>query len=133
MFNVCCGPKLILMHPVRFASGMNIERGPQQTSNTENLWLNVIITHSKFISSSFISFSTIIPIFSPSFSLLCRDVTGKSTFEVNTCRSRQSVSESQVLKSKSKNVGFFVILHDKLSNRMGKMSGTVRALTLDRR
>ena len=128
MFNVCCGPKLILMHPVRFASGMNIERGPQQTSNTENLWLNVIITHSKFISSSFIIlFSTIIPICSPSFSLLCRDVTSKSTFEMNACRSRQSVSESRVLKSTSKNVRFFVILHDKLSNRMGKLSGTVRA------
>ena len=35
--------------------------------NTKNLWFNVIITHTKFNSSPFISsFSTIIPIFSPS-------------------------------------------------------------------
>ena len=105
------------------------DRGLQQMLNPENPSLNVsIITHSKFISSPFISlFSTIIPIFSPSFSLLYRDDTGKSTSEINAYRSRQSVSESQVLKSTGKSVGFFVILHDKLTNRRGKMSGTVRA------
>ena len=37
------------------AEAININRGLQQTFNTENPWLNVIITHSKFISSSFIS------------------------------------------------------------------------------
>ena len=48
--------------------GINIDRGPQQTLNP---WLNVIITHSKFISSPLISIvSTVIPILSPSFSLL---------------------------------------------------------------
>ena len=35
----------------READGINIDRGPQQTLNTENPWFNVIITHSKFISS----------------------------------------------------------------------------------
>ena len=108
--------------------GINIDQGPQQTLSIEKPWLNVIITHSKFISSPFISlFSTIIPIFSPSFLLLYRDDTGKSTFEINACRSRQSVSESQVLKSTGKSVRFFVTLHDKVMNRRGKMSGTVRA------
>ena len=34
------------------AAGINIDQGPQQ--NTVNLWLNVIITHSKHISSPFI-------------------------------------------------------------------------------
>ena len=37
------------------------------------------------------------------------------------------VSNSCILKSTRKSVGFFVILHDKLSNRESKMSGTVRA------
>ena len=32
------------------ADVININLGPHQTLNTENLWLNVIITHSKFIS-----------------------------------------------------------------------------------
>ena len=31
------------------AAGINIDQGPQQTLNTENPWLNVIITQSKFI------------------------------------------------------------------------------------
>ena len=30
---------------------INIDRGPQQTLDTENPWLDVIIIHSKFISS----------------------------------------------------------------------------------
>ena len=49
------------------------------------------------------------------------------TFEINACRSSQSVSESRVLKSTGKSVRFFVILHDKLKNRRGKMIGMVRA------
>ena len=93
----------------REMQGINIDRGPQQTLNTENTWLNVIITHSKFISSPFISlFSTIIPIFSPSFSLLYWDDTGKSVFEINACRSRQSMSKSWVLKSTGKSIGFLL-------------------------
>ena len=94
--------------------GINMNRGPQQTLNTENSGLNVITTHSKFISSPFISlFSTIIPIFSPSVLLLYRDNTGKSAFEihVNTCRSRLSVSESRVLKSRGKSVFFFLLFY----------------------
>ena len=44
------------------AEDINIDRGPQQTSDTENLWLNVIIKHSKFISLSFVClFSTTEP------------------------------------------------------------------------
>ena len=79
--------------------------------NTENPWLNVIITHSKLISNPFISlFSTSIPIFPPSFLLLYTDDTGKPTFGISTRISRQSVSESQVLKSTGKGIGFFVIL-----------------------
>ena len=81
----------------------------------------------KFISSPFLSlFSAIILKFSSSFSHLYRDDTGKATVEINICRSCQSVSESRVLKSTGKSDGFFVILHNKLTNRRGKMSGTVR-------
>ena len=40
--------------------------------------------------------------------------------------------KSKVLKSTGKSVGFFN-LHDKLTNIEGKMSGTVRAYTLDQR
>ena len=55
----------------REVEGINIDGGSQQTLHTENLWLNVIITHSKFIASPFIClFSTII---SPSFAILYRD------------------------------------------------------------
>ena len=47
---------------------------PQQTLNTENPWLNVIVIHSKFISSPFIfRLSTVISIISPSFASLYRD------------------------------------------------------------
>ena len=57
----------------REVDSINTDRGPDQMLNTENPWLNVI-THSKFISSPFISlFATVIPIFSPSISLLYRD------------------------------------------------------------
>ena len=35
------------MNARRKAKGINIDLGPQQTLNTKNLWLNVIITHSK--------------------------------------------------------------------------------------
>ena len=95
----------------REAEGINIDRGLQQMLNTENPWLNVIITHSKFISSPFISlFSTIIPIFLPSFLLLYTDDTGKPTFGISIRISRRSVSESRVLKSTGKSIGFFVIL-----------------------
>ena len=43
VFNICCSPRSIL-----------IGEATQQMLNTENLWMNVIIAHSKFISSSFI-------------------------------------------------------------------------------
>ena len=78
VFIICWRPRSILM-PDAKPGGINVDRGSQQTLNTEDLWLNVIITHSKYISSPFISlFSTVIPIFSPSFSLLYWDYTGKS-------------------------------------------------------
>ena len=38
----------------REVEGLNIDKGLQQTLITENLWLNVIITHSKFIYTPFI-------------------------------------------------------------------------------
>ena len=92
------------------ADDIDIDRGPQQTLNIENPWLNVIMTHSKFTSSPFISlFSTSIPIFSPSFSLLYGDDTKRM-------QTRQSVSESRGLKSTGKSVWSFLILHDKLTN-----------------
>ena len=63
--------------------GINIDRGAQQTLNTENLCLNVIITHSKFISSPFIClFSTIIP---PSLAYLYKDATFVPVVEINVC------------------------------------------------
>ena len=112
----------------RKAEGINIDRGPQQTLNTENLWLNDIIIHSKFILSPFISlFSTIIPIFSPSFSHLYKDNTRKSATEITHAAHVNQVSNSHVLKFTGKCVRFFVILHDKLMNRDSKMRGTVRA------
>ena len=45
-------PRLILI-PWE-VEGITIDWGLQQTLNTENPWLNVIITHSKFIASPFI-------------------------------------------------------------------------------
>ena len=63
-----------------------MDRGPQQTLNTSNLWLNVNITHSKFISSPFIClFSIIISIICPSFAPLYRDDIVVSTVERNVC------------------------------------------------
>ena len=54
------------------------------------VWLNVIITHTKFISRPFIYlFSRLIPILSPSFSVLCRDDTCKSAVDINACGSCQ--------------------------------------------
>ena len=77
VFNVGCGPI--------FALGFNIDRGPHPKLNTENPWLNVIITHSKFISSPFISlFLTKFQYFlnhSPSY--IATD-TGYSVIEMNT-------------------------------------------------
>ena len=59
---------------LREAEGININRGPQQMLNTEKPWLNVIITHSKFISSLFTSlFVTTVLIFSPCNALLYSD------------------------------------------------------------
>ena len=69
------------------AEDININRGPQQMLNTENLWLNVIfITSFKFNSNPFIClFSTIIPIFSPSYSSLYIDDIGVSAAENKAC------------------------------------------------
>ena len=62
---------------------INIDRGLQQTLNTKSLWLNVIITHSKFISGSFIClFLQIISIICPSFASLYRDDIVVPTVEI---------------------------------------------------
>ena len=55
------------MNTQREAEGINIDRGPQPTLNTKTLRLNVIITHSKFISSPFTS-------------LLCPPPKGRGTY-----------------------------------------------------
>ena len=68
VFNVCCCLR---------SMGVNIDLGLQQALNTENRWLNVIITQCLFL--------TIFPIFSSSFSLLYRDA-----IEINACCSCQS-------------------------------------------
>ena len=79
------------------AEGINIDRGPQPTLNTENPWLNVIIIHSKFISSPFTSlFSTIFQYFlNHSLSYIVTN-TGKSATEMNT-RSGLSVMSPSML------------------------------------
>ena len=61
-------------------------------------------------------------IFFPLFSRL----TGESTVEINAGSSRQSVSKSRVLKSTGKSVGFFVILHDKLTKRFFGLISVLR-------
>ena len=74
---------------------VDIDRGPQKkkkkTLNTENPWLNVIIIHSKFISSSFkCLFSTTI---SPPFTPIYRDDIVESTVEINACDTCHSVDK----------------------------------------
>ena len=76
------------------AEGINIEQGQQRMLNTEHLWLNAIITHSKFTSSPFIClFSTIIPIISPSFASLYRDNIVVSTVKINASDPCHSVDK----------------------------------------
>ena len=112
---------------------INIDRGSQQKVNTENLCLNVIITHSRFISLFICLFSTIVPIYSPSFSLLYKDDTGRSAVEINACSLHQSSVKIVKLKSTGNSVTISVILHDKLTNQESKFSDTFRAYTLDQR
>ena len=67
VFNICCGPRSILMPYMKL----------QQMLNMENPWstVNLLLPTLKFISSPFgCLFSTIISIFSPSFWLLYRDI-----------------------------------------------------------
>ena len=68
-----------------------IDLGSQHTLITENLWLNAIITHSKFISRPFIYlFLTIVQIISQSFASLYRDDIVVTVHEINasdTCHS----------------------------------------------
>ena len=63
-----------------------MDRGPQLTLNTENPWLNIIITHSKFISSPFTClFSTIIQILRPYMEIIF--------LEINACDTCHSVDK----------------------------------------
>ena len=56
--------------------------------------VNVIITHSKFISSpSICLFATIIPTISPSFAFLYRDDTVVTAVEINECDACHSVDK----------------------------------------
>ena len=84
-------------------------------------------------------FSTIIPIISPSFSLLYNKNTGESAIEINVCDLCQSSVKIVCFESRLVTVEIFekvkqsvwclLFLHDKLMNGESQMSGTVRAFT----
>ena len=70
----------------------------------ENLWLNVIITHSNLQSTYMLIFDNFSSIFFPSFSCIAID-TGKSDIEMNMCSCLSIKLASIPLKSTG-NVGF---------------------------
>ena len=70
------------------AKGMpdaNINQEPQPTLNTKNLWLNIIITHSKVTSSPFTSLLTIFQYFL-NLRLLPSYIVTNSAIKMNMCR-----------------------------------------------
>ena len=70
------------------------DHGPQKTLNAEDPFLNIIITHSKFISSPFIClFPTTIPIIYPSFVSLYRDGIVVTAVEIKACDMCHSVDK----------------------------------------
>ena len=132
MFNCWLRPE-VDNNARREAEGINIDRGPQPMLNTENLLLNVIITHCKFISSPFTSlFLTVFQYFlNPSPSYIAMN-TGKWATEMSMC-SCLSSHLACFLKSIDKYVGFFAIYMLYLCTWRVKSRWTVRAKTLDRR
>ena len=82
-----------------------MDRGPQPTLNTEKPWLNVFITHSKFISSPFTSlFLTIFQYFLNLSLSYTATNTGKSAIEMNTCSCLSIISPSMLFLNQQVNM-----------------------------
>ena len=118
---------------------INIDWGPQPKLN-KNPWLNVIITHSKFIHTlhlfliqSQAYFLTIFRIFSQSFSLLYSDEYSYISYWKEHAGACQSCRLARFLKSTGKYVRFFAVYTRYLCTWSVKARWTVRAKTLDQR